>query len=83
MSPKKSQRNQSRSDSYIVRLHRHHDAAGETLVGLVEDPEREQQWSFRSLAEFMAIFVGLAAQQCTSDRAPRAGHPKIAGGDTS
>ena len=83
MSPKKSQRNQSRSDSYIVRLHRHQDAAGETLVGLVEDPEHEQQWSFRSLAEFMAIFVGLTAQQRTAGRAPRAGHPESAGGDAS
>jgi hypothetical protein len=63
MANKESREKKSRSDSYVVRLYHHEDAVGDALVGYVEDPQQDRQWSFRGLAELTAIFVGLAGRQ--------------------
>jgi len=63
MANKESREKKSRSDSYVVRLYHHEDAVGDALVGYVEDPQQDRQWSFRGLAEFTAIFVGLTGRQ--------------------
>lgn len=71
MPNKPGRERKSTSDSYVVRLYHHQDAVGEALVGYVEDPQQDRQWSFRGLAEFAAIFVGLAAQRREAGRRDR------------